>query len=217
MYNSILITIKIYAKLHYIVREYVIGNLQVEKQDGGTPSPDSGLYLMSQEFLFSGQLKALRACGFRLINSNPPETEISLIFFVAGYRLVGNSYKRYTDPFMFFLTINASDSFGCGELNIPNGGLQAFKGDKAGVFVQQAYYCNQFAINSPIYTCPAHVNMVDTVKNCSQALYFNNTRDDENMPERINIVDGNPVNVFINMNITIGEPVNIMISDKKFN
>ena len=172
---------------------------------------------MSQEFLFSGQLKALRACGFRLINSNPPETEISLIFFVAGYRLVGNSYKRYTDPFMFFLTINASDSFGCDELNLPNGGLQAFKGDKAGVFVQQAYYCNQFAINSPIYTCPAHVNMVDTVKNCSQALYFNNTRDDENMPERINIVDGNPVNIFINMNITIGESVTIMISDKKFN
>ena len=208
---------KFYAKLHYIVREYVIGNLQVETQDGGTPSPDTGLYLMSQEFLFSGQLKALRACGFRLINSNPPETEISLIFFVAGYRLVGNSYKRYTDPFMFFLTINASDSFGCDELNIPNGGLQVSKGDKAGVFVQQAYYCNQFAINSPIYTCPAHVNMVDTVENCSQALYFNNTRDDENMPERINVVDGNPVNIFINMNITIGEPVNIMISDKKFN
>ena len=108
---------------------------------------------MSQEAPFSGQLKALRACGFCLINSNPPGTEISLIFFVAGYELVGNSYVRYADPFMFFLTIDASNSFGCDELNIPNGGLQVSKGDKAGVFAQQAYYCNQFAINSPIYTC----------------------------------------------------------------
>ena len=164
---------------------------------------------MSQEALFSGRRRALRACGFCLINSNPPGTEISLIFFVAGYQLVGNSYVRYADPFMYFLTINASDSFGCDELNIPNGGLQVSKGDKVGVFVQQAYYCNQFAINSPIYTCPAHVNMVDAIKNCSQALYFNNTRDDENTPERISVFDGNSVNIFINMDITIGKSVDI--------
>ena len=31
---------EIYVKLHYIVKKYVIGNLQVEKQDGNTPSPD---------------------------------------------------------------------------------------------------------------------------------------------------------------------------------
>ena len=163
---------------------------------------------MSQEAHFSGRLKALRACGFRLINSSShrPGAQISLIFFVAGYQLVGNSYVRHTDPFTFFLTIDASDTFGCGDLNIPgNAGLPVYKGDKAGVFVQQAYYCNQFAINSPIYTCPAHVNMIDPVKNCSQALYFNNTRDDENMPERISVFDGNPVDIFINMDITIGK------------
>ena len=160
---------------------------------------------MSQEVLYSGQLKALRACGFRLINSHLPGTEISLIFFVAGYQLVGNSYVRHTNPFMFFLTINASGSFGCGELNIPSGVLQVYKGDKAGVLVQQAYYCNQFSINSPINTCPAHVNMVDPVKNCSQALYFNNTRDDETMPERISVFDGNPVDIYINMDVTIGK------------
>ena len=191
-----------------MAKEYVIGNLQVEgAEDGGMPSSDTGLYLMSQEAFYSGWLKALRACGFRL-DSIPHhlETKLNLIFFVAGYRRVGNHYERHTDQSPFELTVNANGSFGCGEFFLPPGGLLVYKGDKAGVFVQQDN-CNPRAINSLEYTCPAHVNMIDQVKNCSQALYFNNTRSDENMPERINIVDGNPVNVFINMDITIGKSI----------
>ena len=188
-----------------VAREFVIGNLEVETQDGGTPSPDTGLYLMSHETPNVGKLKALRACGFHL-DSIPyyPGTEISLIFFVAGYQLVGNSYERHTNQFPFQLAVNDSGSFGCSNFLIPFGGLPVSQGDKAGIFIQRGD-CSLRAINSLEYTCPAHINMIDPVKNCSQALYFNNTRNDENMPERINAIDGYPVNVFINMDITIGK------------
>lgn len=188
-----------------VAREFVIGNLEVETQDGGTPSPDYGLYLMSHEAPNNGRLKALRACGFHL-DSIPyyPGTEISLIFFVAGYQLVGNNYERHTDQFPFELTVNASGSFGCGDLLIPFGGLPVSQGDKTGIFIQRGD-CSLRAINSLEYTCPAHINMIDPVKNCSQALYFNNTRNHENMPKRIKAIDGYPVNVFINMDITIGK------------
>ena len=47
--------------------------------------------------------------------------------------------------------------------------------------------------------------MVDSSSNCSQAFYFNSTMNDEMMPERIHVVDGNPISVFINMNLTIGK------------
>ena len=188
-----------------VVREFVIGNLEVETQDGGTPSPDTGLYLMSHEAPNVGKLKALRACGFHL-DSIPyyPGTEISLIFFVAGYQLVGNSYERHTNQFPIQLAVNDSGSFGCSNFLIPFGGLQVSQGDKAGIFIQRGG-CSLRAINSLEYTCPAHVNMIDPVKNCSQALYFNSTSKDENMPERISVGDGHPVNVFINMDITIGK------------
>ena len=188
-----------------VTREFVIGNLEVETQDGGTPSPDSGLYLMSQEAPINATLKALRACGFHL-DSIPyyPGAEISLIFLVAGYQLVGNSYERHTAQFPFELSVNDSGSFGCSNHLIPFGGLPVFQGDKAGIFIQRGD-CSLRAINSLEYTCPAHVNMIDPVKNCSQALYFNSTSKDENMPERISVGDGHPVNVFINMDITIGK------------
>ena len=165
---------------------------------------------MSREVPNSGRLKALRACGFRL-DSIPrhPVTKLSLIFFVAGYRLIGSRYERLTDQFPFELTIDASGSFGCGNFFIPFGGLPASKGDKAGIFVQQDD-CNKCAINSLEYTCPAHVNMIDLVKNCSQALYFNSTRDDESMPKSINAIDGYLVNMFINMDMTIGKAVYFM-------
>ena len=160
---------------------------------------------MSQEIPNSGRLKALRAYGFCL-DSIPrhPVTKLSLIFFVAGYRLIGSRYERLTDQFPFELTVNANGSFGCGNFFLPSGGLLASKGDKAGIFVQQDD-CNKRAINSLEYTCPAHVNMSDPVKNCSQALYFNSTRDDESMPKSINVIDGYPVNVFINIDMTIGK------------
>ena len=167
------------------------------------PSPDTGLYLMSQEVQTTGWLRQLQACGFRL--SSSPIPDLSLIFFLASYKLVGNYYERHTEQFTFELIVNASSSFGCGNFNIRSGILLASKGDKAGVFVQPGNYCYPRAINSLQYTCPAHINIVDSPSNCSQALYFNSTRNDEMMPERIHAVDGNPVNVFINMNITIGK------------
>ena len=164
---------------------------------------------MSQEAPNSGRLKAVRACGSSIhLNSTLqyPGITIRLIFFVAGYQLVDNHYERHTNQFPFELTIDASGSFGCGNFSIPFGGLPVSKGDKAGVFVQRDD-CNLHSINSLEYTCPAHINIIDPVKNCSQALYFNSTRDDESMPERINVIDGYPVNVFINMDMTIGKSV----------
>ena len=115
--------------MYTIARKYVISKLQVETaKDGGTPSPDTGLYLMSREVPNSGRLKALRACGFRL-DSIPrhPVTKLSLIFFVAGYRLIGSRYERLTDQFPFELTIDASGSFGCGNFLFP---LVAFRHPK---------------------------------------------------------------------------------------
>ena len=168
------------------------------------PSPDTGLYLMSQEAQTSGWLRGLRACGF-LVNSIPSiATDPGLIFYVASYKLVGNYYERHTEQFSFALTVNANGSFGCGNFNLPSGMLPVSKGDKAGVFIQPGN-CYPHAINSPEYTCPAHINMIDSPSNCSQALYFNSTMDDKMMPERIHVVDGNPVSVFINLNITIGK------------
>ena len=166
------------------------------------PSPDTGLYLMSQDAQTSGWLRRLQACGF-LVNSIPT-IATDLIFYVAFYKLVGNYYERHTEQFVYALTINVNDSFGCGDLNISPGTFPVLKGDKAGVFVQHGN-CYQRVINSLEYTCPAHINMVDSPSNCSQALYFNSTMNNETIPERIHIVNGNPVNVFINMNITIGK------------
>lgn len=156
---------------------------------------------MSQEVQTTGWLRQLQACGFRLSSSSIPD--LSLIFFLASYKLVGNYYERHTEQFPFELTVNASGSFGCGNFNIPSGILLVSKGDKAGVFIQPGN-CYPLAINSLQYTCPAHINMVDSPNNCSQALYFNSTMNDKMMSERIHVVDGNPVNMFINMNITIG-------------
>ena len=173
---------------------------------------------MSQEGPSSGRLKALRACGFLLTSyAHPPWVkEITLTFHIAGYQLVGNSYERHTDPYTFYLTINVNDTFGCDEVSFPVGlGLMVSKGDRAGVFIQRAY-CNQFAVNSPLYTCPAHVNMVDPVKNCSQALYFNNTRDDEQILDNVNIFDGNAVNIFINLDLTIGKSIIIACHNESY-
>jgi hypothetical protein len=162
---------------------------------------------MSQEALSTGWLRGLRACGFQL-NSIPNYLRgLSLIFFLASYKLAGNYYERDTDQFPFALAVNTTStgSFGCGNFDIPSGILSVAKGDKAGVFVQRDN-CNLHSINSLEYTCPAHVNVVDSPSNnCSQALYFNSTRNDKMMPDRISVADGNPVNVFINMNITIGK------------
>ena len=159
---------------------------------------------MSQDAQTSGWLRGLWACGF-LINSIPIiATDLGLIFYVAFYKLVGNHYERHANQFLFELTVNTGDSFGCDDLNISSGTFPVSKGDKAGVFVQHSN-CYQRAINSLEYTCPAHINMVDSPSNCSQALYFNSTMNDEMMPERIHVADGNPVNAFINMNITVGK------------
>jgi hypothetical protein len=164
---------------------------------------------MSQEALSTGWLRGLRACGFKFNSGSIPNylKSLSLIFFVASYKLNGNYYERHTDQSTFELTVNTTgtDSFGCGSFDIPSGTLRVDKGDKAGVFIQREK-CNTRAINSLEYTCPAHINMVDSPSNnCSQAFYFNSTMKDEMMPDRISVADGNPVNVFINMNITIGK------------
>ena len=50
------------------------------------------------------------------------------------------------------------------------------------------------------------MNLVDPNKNCSQSLYFNNTGPEggSNAPAELIATDGQPVDVFINVDIIIG-------------
>ena len=191
---------------YHLSVDYVIGNLEVESQDSGTPSSDTGLYLLSQEVAFDGRVKTLRACGFLIDqNANPQGTDqITLFFFTCAYRRVGDSYIRLYASRPFALNINSTDIFGCDEENVADEEWVLSSGDRIGVFVQQAD-CVQFSTTT--YACPAHVNMIDPVKNCSQAHYFPNTAMalGNDIPEKISVFDGDPVDIFINLDMIIGK------------
>ena len=172
------------------------------------PSLDTGLYLMSQEAPFDGHVKSVNACAF-LVESNPnPQgtDEIVLFFSVAGYRLMGNIFRRITDTQFFSIGITVGEIFGCNTINFPDQQQMMLKGERPGVFVLQQE-CNQFSLQPPFYTCSAHVNLVDPIMNCSQSLYFNNTSldDGNNMPAELTAINGHPVDVFINLDIVIGK------------
>ena len=196
--------------------EVTIGNFEVESPEDGVPSLDTGMYLMSQEIPFDGHIEALNACAFLTEpNPNPRDAnQLTLYFFVAGYRLIGNNFKRITGSLQFFINIERTHTFGCTLRNLTSQEkpfARVLKGDRSGVFVDQRD-CRPFSIiGQPVYFCPAHVNIIDPVENCSQSLYFNSTRlEGDNMdqvPAELNAVDGNPVNVFINLNTVVGKSI----------
>ena len=79
------------------------------------------------------------------------------------------------------------------------------KGDRPGVSVLQQE-CNQFSLQPPMYFCTAHVNLVDSIMNCSQSLYFNNTSlEGGAMPAELTAINGHPVDVFLNLDIVLGK------------
>ena len=197
-----------WSSILYLI-DISIGNLEVDSPEDGTPSLDTGLYLMSQEAPFDGNIKSLNACAFLVEpNPNPQGTnEIILFFFAAGYRLMGNAFRRITEPLFFSISIAVGEIFGCNTINLASGQqYMMLKGDRPGVFVLQQE-CNQFSLQPPVYFCSAHVNLVDPIMNCSQSLYFNNTSLEQNgaLPAELAAIDGHPVNVLLNLDITIGK------------
>ena len=132
---------------------------------------------------------------------------ITLVLYAAGYRLVGSTFERITNTLSFFFNINVGETFGCNVVSKPNEQPNVLKGDRYGVLIQQQE-CIQRSIMPPFYSCSAHVNIIDPVKNCSQSLYFNNTRlvgRDLDMPAELNAINGHPVDVFINLDVIIGK------------
>ena len=171
------------------------------------PSLDTGLYLMSQEAPFDGHIRELRACSFLTDKkADPQSTMITLRFYVAGYRLMGDIYRRITHTETFFKEISIGEIFGCNQISIPKTQQpELFKGDKIGVFILEDA-CNKESINPPTYVCPAHVNIIDPNKNCSQSLFFNNTRlEGKDMPAVLNVFNGYPTDIFVNLDVIIGE------------
>lgn len=189
---------------------HTIGNLEVDSPEDGVPSLDTGMYLMSQEFPFEAYVRTVNACAF-LTEPNPnPQGNgvIRLPLLATVYRLMGNNFRQVTDTLLFSITINVGETFGCNIIDLSTLALlerpKVKEGDRPGVFILQDG-CFQSLILG--YSCPAHVNLVDPIKNCSQSLYFNNTEleNGANIPAELNAIDGYPVDVFINLDIDIGE------------
>ena len=162
---------------------------------------------MPRQAPISGRLKSIRGCGFLLDpNANPQGTDVlTLVFSIAIFQQQGNSLRRMNDAEDVEFPISRDDTFGCYE-NSYSEAVQPVvtKGDWAGVFVSQKN-CTQLFVDRAVYLCPAHVNLIDPVRNCSQALYFNSTRSNIAMPREVNAFEGYPVNVFMNMEFIFGK------------
>lgn len=198
--------------LYYHV-EILVGDLQFESPDSAVPSPDIGLYIASQPFAFNGRLKSLRACGFLLDpNPNPQGTDkITLSASIAIFRRNGNNLKRMNPPDEILFQIDRNDTFGCVIKNYADiVRPHVSKGDYAGLFARFGGCVQVFLDPEPLYVCPAQLNMIDPVNNCSQVLHFNSTRFNINMPMEVNIVDGYPANVIINVEGVIGKPISVV-------
>lgn len=183
----------------------------MEIQDSGRPSSATGVYLLSQVVPLEGTVTKLRMCGF-LLNQDreaiPRDSrEITLFAFVIAYRLMGDSYHQLYQPYPFNFVVNSTDIFGCGENGITNLEWVLSQGDRIGVLVQQIQ-CFPFSVDSSVaISCPIHVNLVDPIENCSQAHYFPSTASvgGPDIPQELNINDGNAEDIFINLDITIGK------------
>ena len=207
-YVSEMITIISYGYATPI--DYVLGNLEVDKPGNGIPSLDTGLYIMSQEVPFDGFIKAVNACAFLTDpNLNPQNSEITLGFLVAGYQLIRNNFQRVTDTLFFSISVPVGEVLGCNTISLISAQQtknQLYKGNRPGIlFLQEE--CQQTSLQPPQFFCPAHVNLVDPNKNCSQSLYFNNTgpEDGFDAPAELIATNGHPVDVFINVDFVIGK------------
>ena len=207
-YVSEMITIILYG--YVTPTDYILGNLEVDKPGNGIPSLDTGLYIMSQEAPFDGFIKAVNACAFLTDpNLNPQNSEITLGFLVAGYQLIRNNFQRVTNTLPFSISVPVGEVFGCNTISLTSAQQmenQMHKGNRPGILVSQEE-CQQTSLRPPEFICSAHVNLVDPIKNCSQSLYFNNTgpEDGLNAPAELIATDGQPVDVFINLDFVIGK------------
>jgi hypothetical protein len=190
----------------------VFGNLEVEGDESGTPSPATGVYLLSQGVPLEGVVTKLKMCGFLLdldretIPGNA--NEITPFVFVIAYRQMGDSYRQLYTPYPFNFVINSTETFGCGENDITNLEWMVSKGDRIGVLIQRIQ-CFPFHVGpaSIALSCPMHINLLDPVENCSQAHYFASSASitGPDVPQELKIHDANAEDVFINLDITVGE------------
>ena len=173
-------------------------------EDDGTPSMDTGLYLLSQSVPYNGTLRELDTCAFVIAaNYRDRIANATLFFFVTAYRQVGDNYQRLYEPVPFAFGISGNDTFECSRHTLGTGDFQLLRGDRIGVFIQDSP-CVTF---SGTFACPAHVNLVDPQENCSQVIYFPNTATLQgiNLPPSHSLTDGNLENFFINMDAIIGK------------
>ena len=170
---------------------------------------------MSRVAPFDGHVNALNACAYLTFpDPNPQGVDvISLHFYVAGYRLIGNNFQRISRTLSKEIDIGTDETFGCSMINFgPDQRTEIQKGDRLGVFVPDED-CYQFSVSpNPRYLCSAHMNIIDPVKNCSQSLYFNNIKlEDHSMPAVLDAINGHPVEMFINVDVFIGRLNNFIV------
>ncbi len=162
---------------------------------------------MSSSAPSDGLVKALNVCAYLVFPNPDPQgaDEITLQFYLAGYRLEGNSYRMISNTLRIFFNIYTNETFGCYPVEFaPDNQPEVLKDDMLGVYVPDED-CHQFFTNPSDYICSAHLNIIDPIKNCSQALYFSNTRlEDNRMPDRVDARNGHPVDLFLNVDVFIG-------------
>lgn len=153
----------------------------------------------------------LRTCGFLLDRDRetiPRESnEITPFVFIIAYRWMDDSFYQLYEPYPINFVINSTDTFGCGENDITNLEWVVLQGDRIGALIQRIQ-CFPFHVGPSIaLSCPVHVNLVDPIKNCSQAHYFPSTAlvSGPDTPHELNIHDANAEDIFINLDVTIGE------------
>lgn len=155
----------------------------------------------------------VKACGFLLetdAQTIPDEVnEITMFAFVVVYRQMDDGYIPIYNPYLFNYVLNKTERFGCGEIEIASLGWNVSTGNKMGVIIPQLG-CFQFFTGSSVVTttCPAHMNMVDPIENCSQTHYFQSTAW---VVDKLHIEDSSTENVFINLNVTVGEVLKLLV------
>ena len=147
-----------------------------------------------------------------MVDSNAREQNenvITMFFFLVAFRQSDNDYKQLFEPFPVASGISGNETFGCNEHVLENSDdFHLLRGDRIGVFIQRSS-CVRFANN---FACPAHVNINDPhAEDCSQVFYFPDTATlpGTDFPSPSSLNNGNPGNVFINMDVVIGKAINV--------
>ena len=130
--------------------------------------------------------------------------------FISVYKQVGESYVRLYSPYLLTYNVNKTEQFGCGVCDLTSLGWVVSRGDRLGILIPNIG-CFQLSMSPSqvITTCPAHINLIDPVKNCSQAYYFRGSATSMltggEIPVEVSLQDGHPEDVFMNLEITIGK------------